>query len=155
MNIVNIIGNLTKDWELRYLPDGRAVANNTVAVTKRWRDQSGQQHENTTFLDVTIFGKGAETLQQYTRKGSRIGVTGELAQDNWTAQDGSKRSKIKIVVRDFTLLDCKGQKNASSGYENQRTAQEQRQTYTQQQKPPQTQQAAMPEIDMDDTEIPF
>ena len=107
MNQVIIKGNLTRDNELKYLPSGSGVCSNAVAVTKKWKDQSGQQKEKTLFIDIVVFGKGAEIFNQYTKKGSKILIRGSLELDQWQENQGQKRQKHKINVEEFEFLDSK------------------------------------------------
>jgi len=107
MNVTHIIGNLTRDVEIRYSQAGSPIANTGIAANKKWRDQSGQSHEKVMFIDITFFGRQAEIANQYLRKGSKIGITAELDFQQWTAQDNSKRSKHALNVRELDMLDTK------------------------------------------------
>ncbi|MCA9245004.1 MAG: single-stranded DNA-binding protein, partial [Phycisphaerales bacterium] len=93
-NKVILMGNLTRDPELKYLPSNTAVVEFGLAVNRTWRDQNGQQQEDTCFVDCSCFGRAAETLNQYMSKGKPILIEGRLKYDSWTAQDGTKRSKL-------------------------------------------------------------
>ena len=100
MNSINLIGRLTKDVELRYTSSGKAVANATLAVDRRF------QKDKTDFLNLVIWDKKAETLSNYTGKGSKIGVTGRVETDSYE-KDGRRVYKTEIIVEDFTFLDSK------------------------------------------------
>lgn len=99
------MGNLTRDPELRYTPKGMAIAKITLAINRKWRNEGGEQKEETTFVDVTAFGKGAETLGQYVKKGDPLFAVGRLNLETWDdKQTGQKRSKLAVVLENFQLL---------------------------------------------------
>lgn len=103
-NRVILMGNLTRDPELKYLPNNTAVCEFGLAINHRWRDRDGNQREDVCFVDVSAFGKQGETINQYMSKGRPILVEGRLKLDTWQAQDGSKRSKHSIVVDNFQFV---------------------------------------------------
>jgi len=107
LNMVFLMGNLTRDPELRYTPNGQAVANFTIATNRRWTDNDGQQKDAAEFTDVVVWGKIAETVANYLKKGRRIHVIGRLQTRSWEAQDGSKRYKTEVIATDVTFLDKK------------------------------------------------
>lgn len=98
LNKVFIIGNLTRDPELRTLPSGASVASFGVATNRVWRNQQGEKQEEVQFHNIVVFGKQADTVAQYLKKGSSALIEGRLQTRNWEAQDGSKRSKTEIVA---------------------------------------------------------
>lgn len=105
LNQVILIGNLTRDPELRYLANGTAVANFTLAINRKWKDADGDQKEEVTFVDCTVWSGAAETVNQYVKKGDPLCVTGRLKQDHWEdKQTKQKRSKIGVVVEGFQFL---------------------------------------------------
>ena len=109
LNKVMIMGNLTRDPELRYLPNNTAVVNLGIAVNRRWRDQqSGENREETTFVDCESFGRQAEVLNQYLRKGRPVYIEGRLKFDQWQDREGNNRSKLKVVVEQFQFIDGGG-----------------------------------------------
>lgn len=108
LNMVFLMGNLTRDPELRYTPNGQAVANFTVATNRQWTDGDGQKQDAAEFTDIVVWGKIAETVANYLKKGRRVHVIGRLQTRSWEAQDGSKRSKTEVVATDVTFLDRKG-----------------------------------------------
>lgn len=118
-----IVGNMTRDIELRYLPNGGAIAKGAIASTYKYKDQSGQQKEEVCFLDFNVFGKGGEVLNQYVRKGSKLMLEGRLVFEQWTAQDGTNRSKHSLRVDNFVFLDNKQdssqQQGQNQGQQNQ------------------------------------
>ncbi len=105
-NRVILAGNLTRDPEMRYLPKGTATARFGLAVGRKWKDESGALREETMFIDVDAFGKQAETIGQYLKKGRPILVEGRLKLDTWDdKQTQQKRSKHSIVLDSFNFLD--------------------------------------------------
>jgi single-strand DNA-binding protein len=100
-NKVILMGNLTRDPQLRYLPNNTAVCDFGLAVSRRWRDRDGNQKDDVCFVDLTAWARSAEVINQYMRKGSLILVEGRLKLDTWTGQDGQKRSKHTVVVENF------------------------------------------------------
>ncbi len=105
-NKVIIAGNLTRDPELRYTPSGTAIAKFGLAVNRRWKDQNGEQKEETTFVDVDAFGKQAELIGQYLKKGRPLLVEGRLRLDSWEdKQTQQKKTKLGVVLEGMTFLD--------------------------------------------------
>jgi single-strand DNA-binding protein len=103
-NKVLLIGNLTRDPQLSYLPSQTAVVDFGLAVNRRWTGKDGQAKESTCFVDCRAFGPQAETINKYLTKGRPVFVEGRLDYDTWTAQDGTKRSKHRITVEGFQFL---------------------------------------------------
>ncbi len=114
VNKVILIGNLTRDPELKYLPSQTAVCEFGLAVNRRWTAQDGTQKEETTFVDCSSFGRQAETLSKYVKKGNPLFIEGRLKLDQWEAQDGSKRSKMRVVIENFQFLGGRSD-NAGGG----------------------------------------
>ena len=104
LNKVFLIGNLTRDPELRYTPSGVAVTNLGLAVNRRFRDKSGEIKEDVCFLTVTVWDKQAEACSQYLRKGSPIFVEGVLQSRSWETQEGQKRSTIDVRAERVQFL---------------------------------------------------
>ncbi len=109
LNSVNLIGRLTRDPELRYTPNGAAVANCGLAVNRQYKDKEGNQQDEVCFVDLSLWGKTAENIAQYQRKGSLICVQGHLKLNEWTDQEGQKRQKIEVVGDRVDFLERKGQ----------------------------------------------
>lgn len=103
LNRVLLMGNLTRDPEVKYTPKGTAVGNFSLAINETYKAQDGSTKETTTYVDVEAWGKSAETLKQYVAKGSPLFVEGKLKLDQWES-DGQKRSKLKIVLESFQFL---------------------------------------------------
>ncbi len=104
VNKVFILGNLTRDPELRYIPSGQAVTSFSVAVNRTYNARSGEKKTETDFLRVVTWGKQAENCNQYLRKGSSVFVEGRLQSRSWQAQDGTKRTTIEIVAQSVQFL---------------------------------------------------
>ncbi len=115
-NKVVMIGNLTRDIELRYLPSGLAIAKSALATSYKYKTQTGDQKDEVCFLDFNIFGKSAEVANQYLKKGSKVLLEGRLVFEQWTSQDGSNRSKHSLRVDTMKMLDSRGESNGSNGY---------------------------------------
>lgn len=92
------MGNLTKDPELKTLPSGSSVANFGIATNRVWKNQQGEKQEEVQFHNIVVFGKQADTVSQYLKKGSSVLVEGRLQTRNWDAQDGTKKNKTEIVA---------------------------------------------------------
>lgn len=110
LNQVILIGNLTRAPEIRYLQNGTACGNFTLAINRKWKDDQGQEKEEVTFVDCSVFSGRAETIGQYVKKGDPLCVTGRLKQDVWEDKETKqKRSKLKVVVEGFQFLGSKGE----------------------------------------------
>lgn len=108
-NKVILAGNLTRDPELRYTPKGTAVAKLGLAINRQWKDEAGNQKEEVTFVDVDAFGRQAEVISQYVKKGRPILVEGRLKLDQWDdKQTGQKKSRLGVVLETFQFLDSGG-----------------------------------------------
>lgn len=108
LNVVHIIGNLTRDVELKYTPKGTAIADVGLAVNRNYTTESGEKREEVTFIDVTFWGKTAEIVGQYCKKGNPLYVGGRLTLDSWDdKQTGQKRSKLKVIGDNIQLLGGK------------------------------------------------
>ena len=108
LNRVTLIGNLTRDVELKYTPKGTAIADISIAVNRKWKDQDNQINEETTFVDLTAFGKTAELAGQDLSKGSSCYFEGRLNLETWddkTTQQ--KRSKMKVIIENMQFLGSK------------------------------------------------
>ena len=192
-NKVILVGNLTRDIELRYSQSGMGIANTAIATSRKYTS-NGEKKEEVCFIDITFFARSAEIANQYLRKGSKILVEGRLNFDQWVDQNGQKRSKHSVVVETMQMLDSKGDNPSANAYpqdnapqqtqnyqapagqqqaQGYQAPQQQQQSYN---KPPQQQQSygqqqqqqpygqpaqqmpnanQVPEIDIDEDEIPF
>ena len=117
MNKVVLIGNLTRDIELRYTQSGYCVGNAGIAVTRKFKNAQGETIEETCFIDLKFFGRTAEVANQYLRKGSKLAVEGRLKLEQWQDQSGQNRSKHVVEVESLEMLGSNqgGQSNQSSG----------------------------------------
>jgi len=170
-NKVILVGNLTRDCELRYLPSGSAVCTTGIATNRKFKNQQGEQKEEVCFIDITFFGRTAEIANQYLGRGKKVLVEGRLKLDQWTDQNGGKRSKHSITVDNLQMLGGRDDNQSGSGgysqpqqsgsYEsssqqNNYGSQAPQQGYQQQQ--PQANKPVgneIPDIDIDEDEIPF
>lgn len=112
-----IIGNVTRDPELRNTPSGQPVASFSVATNFSWVDQSGQKQDKAEFHNIVAWRKLAEICSQYLKKGSKVYVEGRLQTSEWAGQDGNKRYRTEIILENMIMLDSKGQ--GGSSYNNQ------------------------------------
>ena len=108
INRVVLVGNLTKDPELRHTPSGTPVCQLRIAVNSRRRDKSGQWVDKPNYFDVSIFGNQAESSAQYLSKGRPVGIDGRLDWREWEAQDGSKRQAVQIIADTIQFLGSRG-----------------------------------------------
>ena len=107
-NKVMLMGNLTRDPQLSYLPSQTPVVEFGLAINRKWTSKEGESKEEVCFVDCRAFGRPAETLNKYMRKGRPLFVEGRLSFEQWTAQDGSKRSRHRVVVENFQFLGGPG-----------------------------------------------
>lgn len=154
-NKIILMGNLTRDVEIRYSQGGSAIGNTGIATNRKWKSQTGEQKEEVMFVDLTFFGRTAEIANQYLRKGSKVLVDGRLSLDQWTAQDGTKRSKHAVIVENLQMLPKSestggGGNYNSPGQPNQSAPQQPQQRTQQPQATPD-----IPSIDINEEEIPF
>lgn len=104
-NKIIAVGNLTRDIDLRYLSNGSAIAKSAIATSYKYKSTTGEQKDEVCFLDFNIFGRSAEVANQYLKKGSKVLLEGRLVFEQWTAQDGSTRSKHSLRVDTMKMLD--------------------------------------------------
>lgn len=140
-----MLGNLTRDPELCYLPSGGAVCTTGIATNRRFKKQDGSQGEEVMFIDLTFFGRGAEIANQYLTKGSKVAIEGSLKLDSWTDQSGQKRSKHSVKVDSMEMIGANqnnGQKPSVKVEQYNQGGQK-------------VAEYDMPSFDLDDDEIPF
>ena len=118
LNKAMIIGNLTRDPELRSTPSGQNVASFSVATSLTWTDNAGQQQKKTEFHNIVAWRKLADICGQYLKKGSKVYVEGRLQTTDWTGQDGVKKYRTEIVLENMIMLDKAGSNNDSFGGNN-------------------------------------
>ena len=151
INQVILMGNLTRDPELRTTPSGQSVCSFALAINRSWQDQSGQQQEAVDYFDVTAWGKLGELVNQYLRKGRKCLVMGRLSQRSWE-QDGQKRNKVEVIANDVTFLDGGGGSAAGAPMGDEPTSS------TKPSKKPKDEDVVIEDIDdkpIDLSEIPF
>lgn len=123
LNKVMLIGNVTRDPEVRTTPSGQNVATIGVATNRRWTDQSGQKKEEVEFHNVVAWRKLAEIVGQYVKKGSKIYVEGRLRTRTWDDQSGQKRYRTEIIAENMIMLDRAGQSGQSAANTSDEAAQ--------------------------------
>ncbi len=142
VNKVILVGNVGKDPEVRYSGNGSAIANLTLATSDSWTDQSGQKQEKTEWHRVVFFGKLAEVVEKYIKKGSKLYVEGKLQTRKWQGQDGQDKYTTEVVIDGFSgqmqMLDSRGGDQQGGGYQQQ----QQQGGYQQPAQQPQAQQPA-------------
>lgn len=117
-NKIILVGNLTRDIELRYSQGGMGIANTGLATSRKFT-ANGEKKEEVCFVDITFFGRSAEVSNQYLRKGSKILIEGRLNFEQWVDKDGQKRSKHSVVVEVMQMLDSKDSGQSNNGQANQ------------------------------------
>ena len=117
LNQVFVMGNLTRDPELKTIPSGTSVCQFSIAVNRSWTGLDGQSQDSVDYFDIVAWGKLGELVSQYMAKGRKCLVQGRLQQQTWDAKDGGKRSKVEIVAEDVTFLDGGGGNSGNSNYQ--------------------------------------
>ena len=118
-NKVILMGNLTRDPEMRVTPNGNSICKLGLAVSRAYSTRDGERREETTFVDIDAFGKQAEVIAKYMRKGRPIMIEGRLKLDQWETSDGQKRSKLGVVLENFQFLGGRDENAPTGGgYEN-------------------------------------
>jgi single-strand DNA-binding protein len=116
-NKVILMGNLTRDPEMRVTANGHTICKMGLAVSRSYTTREGERREEATFVDVDAFGKQAEVLAKYMRKGRPIMVEGRLKLDQWESNEGQKRSKLGVVLESFQFMGGPRDENEEGGYE--------------------------------------
>lgn len=155
LNRVMLIGNLTRDPEVKYTPKGTAIAAVGLAVNRNYTTEGGEKREEVTFVDLEAYGRVAEIIGEYTKKGSPIFIEGRLKLDTWDdKQTGEKRSKMKVVVENMQLLgrnnSSERDEQADSEASSRRTQAPTRRAPASRPRPP-----ADPDLDAAPDDIPF
>ncbi|HEX3445311.1 MAG TPA: single-stranded DNA-binding protein [Chthoniobacterales bacterium] len=148
LNRVLLIGNLTRDPEVRYTPKGTAVADIGIAVNRIYSGEDGERKEEATFVDVTLWGRQAEVAQEYLKKGRQVFIEGRLQLDTWDdKQTGQKRSRLRVVAENMQMLGSRADSEGGppAGGAQRRTAPP----------PPQRQPPKDPDLDAEPDDIPF
>jgi len=154
-NKVILVGNLTRDIELRYTQGGMGIAKTAIATSRKFTS-NGEKKEEVCFVDITFFARSAEVANQYLRKGSKILVEGRLSFEQWTDDKGQKRNKHSVTVETMQMLDSKGdnqeQSQAPQQQQSYNQAPQQQQSYQQRPNPQVVHEQV---IDIDTQDIPF
>ena len=148
-NKVILVGNLTRDVELKYTPSGTAIAKFGLATNRTYKDtMTGETKQEVMFIDITVFGRSAEVANQYLSKGKKVLIEGRLVLDQWVDATGQKRSKHSIVAEKVQFMDSKAQSSdySNPSYEAPSAPKPQMQTQ---------QTNNVPSIDIDEEDIPF
>lgn len=148
-NRVVLLGNLTRDCELRYLPNGGAICTTGIATNRRFKKQDGSQGEEVCFIDITFFGRTAEIANQYLSRGKKVLVEGRLKLDQWTDNQGIKRSKHSITVETLQMIDSQRSAQDAQHQEQSPT------TYAGDVPVYDHRTPSVPDININDDEIPF
>lgn len=157
VNKVILVGNLGNDPEVRYMPNGTAVVNITVATSDSWRDKAtGQQREKTEWHRVVLFGKLAEVAGEYLRKGSQVYIEGQLQTRKWQNQNGQDQYTTEVVVQGFNgvMQMLGGKRDQSWGQPKQPSQPQQHESHYPSNNEPNNSQYNEPPMDFDD-DIPF
>ena len=156
-NKVILIGNLTRDVELKYTPSGTAVAKFGLATNRTYKDTITKENkQEVMFIDITMFGRSAEIANQWLRKGKKVLIEGRLVLDQWIDQTGQKRSKHSVVAEKMQFVDSKNENSGADSYGNSASGYQKPETQQPvvQQTAQQTQTENIPS-DIDDENIPF
>ena len=119
VNKVILVGNLGQDPEVRYMPNGNAVANLSIATSESWKDQQGQMQERTEWHRLTMYRRLAEVAGEYLRKGSQIYVEGKLQTRKWQDQQGQDKYTTEVIVDQMQMLGGKGGGQSEGGFQGQ------------------------------------
>jgi len=114
VNKAILLGNLGRDPELRYTPSGKAVATFSLATSERWTSQDGQKQESTTWHNIVVWGKQAEVMKEYLRKGRQVFIEGRIANRSYDDKDGNKKYVSEVVVQNFSFVGGKSESQESS-----------------------------------------
>lgn len=117
LNKVMLIGNLTRDPELKYTPSGAAVCTFGVATNRNWTTDTGEKKDDVDFHNIVVWNKLAEICSQFLKKGRKVYVEGRLSTSTWQAPDGAQRNKTEIVINDMIILDKKGEESGGESQE--------------------------------------
>jgi single-strand DNA-binding protein len=154
-NRVILLGNLTRDVELRYSPSGLAIGKVGIATNRRFKSANGEQRDETMFIDLTFFGRTAEIANQYLKKGSKVLVEGRLVLEQWSAPDGTKRSKHSVTVESMQMIDSKATDNSFGSVPQATQPKSQIDKTEPSSASISNEKPNIPEIDINDDEIPF
>jgi single-strand DNA-binding protein len=161
LNKVMVIGNLTRDPEIKYTPKGSAIADIALAINRNYTTDSGEKREETTYVDIVLYGRLAEIAGEYLKKGRPVYIEGRLKLDTWDdKQTGQKRSKMRVVGEGLQLLGGRdggrdGGSNVGGEYEEADRAVRRPPPRAEAGRPPQNRPPADPDLDVEHDDIPF
>jgi len=156
LNKVMIMGNLTRDPEVKYTPKGTAVADLALAINRVYSTDAGEKREETTYVDVELWGRQAEIAGEYLRKGRPVYIEGRLKLDTWDdKQTGQKRSKMRVVGEAMQLLGSRDGGSGGAEEEDGAPRQSQRPPQRSTGAPVQSKRPADPDLDVEGDDIPF
>ena len=112
-NKVILMGNLTRDPQLKQTPNNQSVAEIGIAVNRKYKSKDGEMKEETTFVDCEAWGRTAETMAKYLSKGRPVFVEGRLKLDQWQDKEGNNRSKLRVVIDTFQFIDSRGEQSST------------------------------------------
>ena len=115
VNKVFLMGNLTRDVELKFTPSNQPVATFGLAMNRRYKTKDGENREETTFVDCEAWARTAEVMNEYLAKGRPVFIEGRLKLDQWQDKEGNKRSKLRVVVENFQFVDSRGGAGGGGG----------------------------------------
>jgi single-strand DNA-binding protein len=139
LNQVCIAGNIGQDVELRYTQQGLAIANLNIAVNEFYKDQSGESQKRTHWFRATAFGRTAEIAAEYLKKGSKVGIAGQLVQRSWQDQEGNNRNSVEIRINQLELMGTTNSNSNGNQPDTRQQAGQQAGPQQSQSKPPQQQ----------------
>ncbi|QDD68211.1 single-stranded DNA-binding protein [Caminibacter pacificus] len=158
-NKVILIGNLTRDPELKYTPSGTAITKFGLATNRKYKDNlTGEEKQEVMFIDITLFGRSAEIANQYLKKGNKVLIEGRLILESWVDSTGQKRNKHSIVAEKVQFLSTKQENQNSQPQTSTQPITQSHQPQMQQDQPQSEQttgQTKLPNIDIDEDEFPF
>jgi single-strand DNA-binding protein len=146
-NQVILMGNITRDPQVKTLPSQQQVAEFGLATNRRYRTADGEDKEDVCFVECAVFGKGAEVINQYARKGRPLFVQGRLKYDSWEDKQGNKRSRLSVIVEQFQLLGGRPESDSQPGAPGVESASEK--------SSPERQQAPQKRYAPEQADIPF
>ncbi len=159
LNKVMLIGNLTRDPEMRYTPQGTAVCTFGVATNREWKTENGEKKEDVEFHNLVAWNKLAEICSQLLKKGRKVFVEGRLSTRSWQGQDGTQKQRTEIVISDMVILDKKGDDTPGGGFEIPEPVIEPQETPAPPEKPAKKdskkKEKAEPEDEPNEEDIPF
>jgi single-strand DNA-binding protein len=154
LNKVMLMGNLTRDPEIKYTPKGTAIANFGIAVNRNYSTEGGEKREEVTFIDIEAFGRTAEIIGEYFKKGRPIYVEGRLKLDTWDdKQTGQKKSKLRVVADSFEFLGSR--EGGGGGEHSQERSESKPAGGFKKPAPPPQRPPADPDLDAESDDIPF